>query len=107
MLRGNSGARSRMVALKERLNRKETLQEESAPDIGEPPSGSNPKETLTEQEERLEFSAENSSSPRSIPTKGPLAQSVEHRTFNPVVPGSSPGRPMFPHQKQDFSRSPP
>ena len=23
---------------------------------------------------------------------GPLAQLVEHRTFNPTVPGSSPGR---------------
>jgi hypothetical protein len=26
---------------------------------------------------------------------GPVAQLVEHRTFNPQVPGSSPGRPTI------------
>jgi hypothetical protein len=28
---------------------------------------------------------------------GALAQSVEHRTFNPLVDGSIPSRPNFPH----------
>ena len=28
---------------------------------------------------------------------GPLAQQVEHRTFNPQVPGSIPGRPTINH----------
>jgi hypothetical protein len=27
-----------------------------------------------------------------MPESGPVAQLVEHRTFNAVVPGSSPGR---------------
>src|SRR5690606_6155628 len=31
--------------------------------------------------------------PRSRGFRGPLAQSVEHRTFNPLVDGSNPSRP--------------
>ena len=30
------------------------------------------------------------------PLQGPLAQSVEHRTFNPLVDGSNPSRPTSP-----------
>ena len=40
-----------------------------------------------------------------FPLSGPLAQSVEHRTFNPVVEGSIPSRPttLLPQLQLHFS----
>ena len=43
--------------------------------------------------------------PYPPPFLGSIAQLAEHRTFNPQVPGSSPGGPtiLFERTKNDFT----